>query len=260
MEENAVLIKKADGIKTIIINRKDRMNAVDPETVKMLTRIATQTREEKDVRVVIITGEGGSFSTGADLKWTPSDDELQHMEKRVWLYEDAIKAIYTLPFPTIAAIKGYAVGYGLSIALACDIRIACEDAKMGMLFTKIGLMPDGGATYFLPKIVGVGKALELIYTADVIDAHEAIKIGLVNKVVKLSEFEKEVENFAKKLSYGPPVAYRFSKQTIQSVVDLNLDKAFEKEVAGQTQCLKTADFLEGVSAFLQKRSPQYRGE
>ena len=260
MEDSAVITKKADGIKFIVINRESRMNAVNPETVKLLQTIAEETKQERDVRAVVITGAGKSFSTGADLKWTPESDELQHMENRVWLFEHAIKAIYSLPVPTIAAIRGHAVGYGLSIALACDIRIASADAMMGMLFTRIGLMPDGGASYFLPRIVGLSKALELTYTADVIDAQEALRIGLVNKVVPPADLEKEAEGLAKRLAKGPPVAYRFAKQALQSGIEYDLEKIFEKEVLGQTKCLMTADFMEGVSAFLQKRTPEYTGE
>ncbi len=260
MEKNAVIAKKSGGIKTIIINRESRRNALDPDTIKVLSEILDETGKEKDVRAVILTGAGNAFCAGADLKWVPTADEAQHFDQRIWLFQNAIKLLYNLPVPTIAAIRGHAVGYGLSMALACDIRIASDDAKLGMLFTKIGLMPDGGATYFLTRLVGVGKALELTYTADIVDANEALRIGLVNRVVKQQALEHEVQGLAKRLAKGAPVAYRNAKTTIHAGVELDLDRMLEKEVTGQEQCTRTADFMEGVSAFLQKRTPEYKGE
>jgi 2-(1,2-epoxy-1,2-dihydrophenyl)acetyl-CoA isomerase len=261
MEEGLVLTKKHDGIKTITINREDRRNAIDPATGRMLLNAFDETRTEKDIRAAIITGAGNSFSAGADLKWTPSErDGINRIEDRVRLFQDITKAIYTLPMPTIAAVHGHAVGYGLSMALACDIRIAADDSKLGVLFTKIGLIPDGGATYFLSRLIGPGKTLELAYTADLIDAHEALRIGIVNRVVKPEDLEKEVMNLAKRLAQGAPVAYRLTKEAVHANVELVLDAALEKEIEGQAQCLRTSDFFEGVSAFLQKRVPGFKGE
>lgn len=261
MEDKLVLTKKSGGIKTVIINREDRRNSIDPATGRLLLKIFDETRREKDVRVLILTGTGNSFSAGADLKWMPSDkDGINRVEDRVRLFQDITKAIYTTPVPTIAAIHGHAVGYGLSMALACDIRIAAEDAKFGVLFTKIGLMPDGGATYFLSRLIGPGKTLELAYTADLIDAQEALRIGLVNRAVKPVELEKEAEDLAKKLSKGPPIAYRLTKEAVHANMELVLDAALEKEIQGQAECLQTSDFFEGVSAFLQKRVPGFKGE
>lgn len=260
MDENEVITKKSDGIKTIIINREDRRNAVSPDTVRTLARVFDETGRDKDVRAVILTGAGSSFSAGADLKWVPTSDEAQNFDQRVWLFQNAVKLLYNLPVPTIAAIRGHAVGYGFSLALACDIRIAADDAKLGMLFTKIGLMPDGGASYFLSRLVGTGKALELTYTADVIDAAEALKTGIVNKVVRQQTLEQEVNSLAQRLAKGAPVAFRNAKAAIHAGIEIDLDRALEKEVTGQVQCIGTADFMEGVSAFLQKRTPAYKGE
>lgn len=256
-----VLTEKHGSIKKVIINREDRRNALDPETCQLLTDEFLKTRDEKDVRVLIVTGAGSSFCAGADLKWTPGEgNPLDDPEQRVWSFQNMIKVLFYLPLPTIAAIRGHAVGFGCSLALACDIRIAAEDAKMGVLFTKIGLMPDGGASYFMPRLVGLGKTMELFYTADVIDAEECLNIGLVNKVVPLSKFNDEVESLARRLSKGPPIAYKNLKDAILSGLSMDLNGALEKEVRGQVQCLKTSDFFEGVSAFFQKREPEFKGE
>lgn len=261
MEKKKVLSEKHDSIKKIVINREERRNALDPETCQLLTEEFKRTKEEKDVRVLIVTGAGSSFCAGADLKWTPDgENPLDNPEKRVWNFQNMIKELFYLPIPTIAGIRGHAVGFGCSLALACDIRIAAEDAKMGVLFSKIGLMPDGGASYFMPRLVGLGKTFELFYTADIIDAQECFRLGLVNKVVKINELEKEIENLARKISKGPPIAYRNLKQTVLEGLSINLDEVLAKEVGGQAECLRSSDFLEGVSAFFQKREPEFKGE
>ncbi len=261
MEEKKVLSEKHGSMKKIIINREARRNALDPETCQLLTNEFRKIKEEKDTRVVIVTGAGTSFCAGADLKWTPEgENPLNDPEKRVWMFQNMIKELFYLPVPTIAAIRGHAVGFGCSLALACDVRIAAEDAKMGVLFTKIGLMPDGGASYFMPRLVGLGKTLELFYTADIIDAQECFRLGLVSRVVGVGDLEKEVENLAHKLSKGPPIAYKNLKQTVIEGLSMNLDGVLDSEVKGQVQCLKSADFFEGLSAFFQKREPEFKGE
>lgn len=261
MEKKKVLSESHGSIKKIIINREERRNALDPETCMLLTEEFKNVKKQKDIKVLIVTGAGDSFCAGADLKWTPEDSNpLENPDERVWLFQNMVKELFYLPVPTIAAIRGHAVGFGCSLALACDIRIAAEDAKMGVLFSKIGLMPDGGASYFMPRLVGLGKTLELFYTADIIDAKECLRLGLVNRVVPVPDLEEETMKLAEKLSKGPPIAYRNLKQTVIDGLSMNLDGVLEREVKGQAQCLKSSDFLEGVSAFFQKREPEFKGE
>ncbi len=261
MEKRKVLSEKKGNIKKIIINREERRNALDPETCQLLTEEFQRVKDERDVKVLIVTGAGSSFCAGADLKWTPEGgNPLDDPEKRVWMFQNMIKELFYLPLPTVAAIRGHAVGFGCSLALACDVRIAAEDAKMGLLFTKIGLMPDGGASYFMPRLVGLGKTLELFYTADIIDAQECLRLGLINRVVRVEDLETEVQNLAHKLSKGPPIAYRNLKQTVIEGLSMNLDGVLDSEVKGQVQCLNSSDFFEGISAFFQKREPEFKGE
>lgn len=261
MKKRKVVSEKNGNIRKIIINREERRNALDPETCSLLTEEIVKVKNEKDTRVLIVTGAGTSFCAGADLKWAPDGgNPLDDPEKRVWMFQNMIKELYYLPIPTIAAIRGHAVGFGCSLALACDIRIAAEDAKMGVLFAKIGLMPDGGASYFMPRLVGMGKTLELFYTADIIDANECFRLGLVNRVVEVNNLEKEIEKLANKLSKGPPIAYKNLKNTVRYGLSMNLEGVLESEVKGQVQCLKSSDFFEGVSAFFQKREAEFKGE
>lgn len=261
MEKRKVLSEKIGNTKKIIINREERRNALDPETCSLLTEEILKVKQDKETRVLILTGTGTSFCAGADLKWTPEEgNPLDNPEKRVWMFQDLIRELYYLPIPTIAAIRGHAVGFGCSLALACDIRIASEDAKMGVLFTKIGLMPDGGASYFMPRIIGMGKTLELFYTAEIIDVNECFRLGLVNRIVSGDELDNEIEKLANKLSKGPPIAYKNLKNTLLSGLSMNLEDVLESEVRGQVQCLKSSDFIEGISAFFQKREAEFKGE
>src|SRR5882762_8852110 len=187
-QSEKLLVSTEDGIKSITINRPERRNSVDRETVKLL-RAAIEQSAEDDTRVVILTGAGESFCAGADLAATSATD-IANFDVTKSLRENVnptVLAMRALPFPIIARVHGHAVGVGCNYALACDIIVASEQAKFGQVFVKIGLMPDGGSTFFLPRTVGYAKAFELMATGDIISAQDAHGLGLVNRVVAFEE-------------------------------------------------------------------------
>ena len=175
-------------------------------------------------------------------------------------FHGIIRALRTSGVPTIAAVDGAAVGYGCDLALACDLRICSERATFGEIFIKRGLMPDGGSTFLLPRIIGLGRALELFYTGDLVDAHEALRIGLANKVVPAADLDAHVAALADRFAAGPPLAYEHLKNAVYDNLDeASLSRALDREADGQMQLLASKDFAEGLTAFLQKRPPVFRG-
>jgi enoyl-CoA hydratase/carnithine racemase len=175
-------------------------------------------------------------------------------------FHGIIRSLRTCGVPTIAAVDGPAVGFGCDLALACDLRIVSERASFGEVFVKRGLMPDGGSTFLLPRIIGLGRALELFYTGDVIDAHEALRIGMVNRVVPSGELDARVAELADRFAKGPPLAYEALKNAVYDALDeSSLSRALDREADEQMKLLASQDFGEGVAAFLEKRDPQFRG-
>ena len=172
----------------------------------------------------------------------------------------SIRSLADNPRPTIAAIDGAAAGFGFDLALACDLRIASERAQLGEIFVRRGLMPDGGGTFMLPRLVGLARALELMLTGEMIGAEDALRIGLVNRVVPSSELAASVEAFAARLAAGPPLAFAHIKRAAYASLAGTLTEALDREARGQLALLASSDFREGITAFLQKRDPQFRGE
>src|SRR5215813_13943174 len=249
-----LLVSTRDGIKRISFNRPERRNSVDRETVGLLRDEIIRSADD-DTRVVVLTGEGDAFCAGADLVATNAQD-IANFDVTSSLRENVnptISAMRALPVPLIARVHGHAVGVGCNYALACDLIIASDQALFGQVFVRIGLMPDGGGTFFLPRLVGYHKAFELMATGDIIAAQEALQLGIVNRVVPFAELDATVDKLASCLTQAPRVAIEKIKAGLNHNRSSDLASALDFEAVNQDACFHSPDFIEGVSAFLQKR-------
>jgi 2-(1,2-epoxy-1,2-dihydrophenyl)acetyl-CoA isomerase len=256
-----LLVTLEEGIKRITFNRPERRNSVDTETVELLRDAIYQSARDES-KVVILTGAGEAFCAGADLQATGAGD-IRNLDVTASLRSHTnptILAMRRLSKPIIARVHGPAAGVGCNYALACDLIIASERAKFGQVFVKIGLMPDGGSTYFLPRLVGYAKAFELMATGDIISAQEALALGLINRVVPVEELDATVNDLAARLAAAPSLALAKIKEGLNHGEKTDLASALEFEAVNQAACFQSGDFAEGVKAFLEKRKPQFKGE
>ncbi|HET9530266.1 MAG TPA: enoyl-CoA hydratase [Blastocatellia bacterium] len=255
-----LLVTLENGIKRITINRPDRRNSVDTETIELLYDAIRQSAEDES-KVLVLTGAGDAFCAGADLQ-AINATEIANVDVTASLRSHTnptILAMRRLSKPIIARIHGPAVGVGCNYALACDLLIASEQASFGQVFVKIGLMPDGGSTYFLPRIVGYAKAFELMATGRIISAEEALKLGMINRVVSAEELDHAVNDLAGKLAASPSIALAKIKEGLIHGERSDLASALEFEAVNQGACFRSQDFAEGVRAFLEKRKPVFQG-
>ena len=255
-----LLVSVKDGIKRITFNAPERRNAVDQEMMERLRDILEETVTDNS-RVVILTGAGDAFCAGADVKGMRRRDGepfdvTEHLRR---VTNPTILALRTMPKPVIARVHGPAVGIGCNYALAADIRIASTAAQFGQVFSRIGLIPDGGGTYFLPRLVGYAKAFELMVTGDVITAEQAFAMGLVNRVVPFEELDAEVDRWAARLNSAPAVAFAGIKKALAYGETHTLAEALDCEAVTQAACFQSEDFREGVAAFVEKRKAVFRG-
>lgn len=246
-------------VRWLTLDRAESRNGLTEDTVKA---IAAALVLPDTIRAVVITGANGAFCSGLDLKDAMRRGVQPGPDLERGLREDfhgAIRAIAGCDRPTIACVDGAAAGFGCDLALACDLRIVSDRAIFGEIFVKRGLMPDGGGTWFLPRIVGVGRALEMLLTGDLVKADEAYRIGLANKVVPQAELIATVTALSERLAKGPPMVHRLVKQAVAAGFSGDLAAALDREATGQLTLLASDDFREGVMAFLQKRDPAFRG-
>jgi enoyl-CoA hydratase/carnithine racemase len=255
------LYEQRDNIATITLNRPDRLNALTFEIYRELIDTFFALRDEKDVRVVVITGAGRAFCSGGDVH-----DIIGQLFKRdmegllefTRMTGDLIRSIRALPKPVIASLNGTTAGAGACIALASDIRMASETAKIAFLFVKVGLAgTDMGASYLLPRVVGLAKATEMLYTGDFVSAHEAKAIGLYNRVVTSEELEGVTREFAERLAGGPSFALAKTKEMLNRELNMDLETALECEAQAQAICSQHPDFREAYTAFVEKRKPKF---
>jgi enoyl-CoA hydratase/carnithine racemase len=251
------------GVRWIALNRPESKNGLTDAVNQQLIDALDGAAADKAIRCVVVTGTGGNFCSGLDLKAMAAgamggfDNVEEHMRK---YFHGLIRAVRRVEKPVVALVDGAAVGYGCDLALACDLRIGTERTRFGEVFVKRGLMPDGGGTWTLPRLVGVGKALELMFTGDLVGADDALKMGLLTRIIPSAEAEQQAWEFAKRLAAGPPLVHAWIKRAVYAAQSTDLDAALENEVRGQMQLLRSKDFFEGIAAFFQKRAPNFSGE
>jgi 2-(1,2-epoxy-1,2-dihydrophenyl)acetyl-CoA isomerase len=263
MAYQQIAVARDGGVLTITLNRPDKLNAMTGVMSDELVDVLTSARDDEEVRALVVTGAGRGFCAGQDLtefeeayRSGERPDIREHLTRS---YHRLIPLVVETPKPVIAAVNGVAAGAGVSLAAACDIRIAGEDARFTQAFVKIGLVPDSGGTWLLPRIVGFARAMELSITGEVIDAAAALEIGLVNRVVAGDVLEEEVSELAARLSVMPTAAIAETKALLRGALGLGLEAALAAEADAQARMGQTDDHLEGVMAFAEKREPRFQG-
>ena len=250
------------GVATITLNRPERLNALTFEVYRELTDTFAALRSEDEVRVVVITGSGRAFCSGGDVHDIIGELFARDMEGLLEFTRmtcDLIRNIRVLPKPVIASLNGTTAGAGACIALASDIRIASDEARIAFLFVKVGLSgADMGAAHLLPRVVGLAKATELLYTGDFISATEAERIGLYNRVVPAAELTDVTREFAERLAQGPAFALAKTKEMLNREMDMSFSSALECEAQAQAICMQHPDYREAYEAFVEKRPPRFK--
>jgi 2-(1,2-epoxy-1,2-dihydrophenyl)acetyl-CoA isomerase len=263
-DEKILLVEKKNGVLTITLNRPDKLNAFNDELTFGFQDALKSAEKDPDVKVIIITGAGRGFCAGQDLQTRMMNQEQgirpslgDSIRRR---YNPLFTKIRRMEKPFIAAVNGVAAGAGMSLALICDMRIASEEATFIQSFSKVGLVPDSGSTFMLPRLIGYTKAFELMVTADKLTAKDALELGLLNKVVPADKVLSEAVALAEKLALDPVKAYGLTKRALNEVVFPDLDLLLEQEAMLQEIAGKSDDFEEGVKAFVEKRAAVYKGK
>jgi 2-(1,2-epoxy-1,2-dihydrophenyl)acetyl-CoA isomerase len=262
MDYRSILYQKRGGKAIITLNRPRALNALTQETIEELLNAIQEASRDPEVKVLILTGAGRAFCFGADISEFSRQIATGTPDSGILLLQKAqevIRLLTSIPKPTIAALNGFATGLGLDLALACDLRVAAQRAKLAEAFISMGLVPDGGGTFILPRLVGLAKAAEMIFTGEPLNASDAERIGLVNRVVPTEELAKATENLADKLTKSPCLALGRAKQALWKNLVGDLASALQVEAQIQLACLASDDHREAVQAFLEKREPVFRG-
>ena len=276
MSEDTVLTQFDEvGVLTVTINRPETKNAFDTATQRLMSQAFHDASRNPGVRVVVMRGAGNSFSSGGDVRalgapdpddsiaqqWSsePVWNDIEVRTDRLRHFMDASVLLHRMGKPTIAMVRGPAVGMGLSLALACDFRVASDTAFFMTGFARIGLCGDFGGSYFMTKMLGPSKTLELYMLGERVGAEEALRLGLINRLVRDDELEVRTTELARQLARGPAVAQRYIKENVQAALDLSLEQAFDVEARNMIRCRLTLDCKEAMSAVAEKRDPRFVG-
>ena len=258
MSYETILLDRRDGMGILTLNRPKVFNAINDQMIREMKAAIAELHQDWTVGVVIITGAGKAFQSGADIEELSRMSPLDILRWNQGVVEN-FEALEKMRQPAIAAMNGLALGGGLELALACTLRIASESAKMGFPEVKIGILPGAGGTQRLPRLIGKGLAAEMILTGEMIDAAEAYRIGLVNRVVPADQLMPTAEELARKILRNAPVAVALAKDAMEVGKNLPLEGAIQYAQKNCITCFATEDMKEGTSAFLQKRSPHFKG-
>jgi len=253
-----------DGVAVLTLNRPDRLNALSRPMLDALLQALRRLADDADVGVVIVTGAGRGFCAGGDVKAMAEGREAEGttLEERAQALRSRMEVsrwLHQMPKPTVAMVRGAAAGAGLSIALACDLRIASDNARFGTAFARVGYSGDFGGSWFLTRLVGTAKARELYYTAELIDAAHALALGMVNRVVPDAALENETMALARKIARGPRVALRYMKRNMNAAETDSLEEHLDLEAWHHTRTGMTEDHREATRAFVDKREPTFKG-
>jgi enoyl-CoA hydratase/carnithine racemase len=259
--------READGntYAVVTIDRPESRNALTRRVLVLARDAMIALAADDGVRTIVLTGAGDSaraaFCSGADLRASFADDpDLPNkLDEYLDDFHGLIKSIWNAPKPVVARVDGCAVGFGCDLALACDLRVLSDRAYFQESFTKIGLMPDGGGTGVLPRMVGMGVAKELIFLASKIDSERALRLGLATRVVPAASLDEATYLLASQLAAGPPMALRESKQALHAAMGISIEEVLRREREGQLKCLRSSDAMEGIAAWTQKRAPKFTG-
>jgi 2-(1,2-epoxy-1,2-dihydrophenyl)acetyl-CoA isomerase len=263
MKGDEIILEREGGVAILTLNRPEKLNAMTIHMWQKLPELIGKVRTDDSVKVLIITGVGKGFCAGSDANSLASriaGEKVMEGPKDITApLGSEVLCLATFHKPTIAALNGVAAGAGISIALACDIRIASDQARFVLAWVSMGLVPDGGATYFLTRLVGPSKALEIALTGGSVDAQEAKRLGLVNRTVPLAQLMEATKELATTIAQGPPIAIQLIKKGIYRGLTHDLESQLDFESYAQSICRGTKDHKEGVKAFMEKRKPEFKG-
>lgn len=264
MPDDSILLSRDGPIATLTLHRPDSLNALDPAMMESLVGHSVAIAADDDVRCVVIRGAGRHFMAGGDIRTFAANLDASPAQRRqdftriVQRVHTAIEAIYRMPQPVIAAVHGAVAGFGLSLMCACDLVVAAESSYFTSAYRHIGLTPDGGATYALPRMVGVKKAMEIVLLGERFGVDDALRMGLINRAVPESDLATTVDKLCAALAGGPALALRNGKRLINRSLSRSLSEQLDAEATSFGACSAGPDFVEGIRAFLDKRSPRFQ--